>query len=78
MFVLAAALHADYSIDQLYELTKIDRWFLNNFKNIVTMQRKLENLKVRKTIALNSVYIFSILYRVVCFEDLASIKLQQV
>ena len=46
MFVMAAALHAGYSIDQLYDLTKIDRWFLNKFKNIVTMQRKLETLKV--------------------------------
>ena len=43
---MAAALHAGYSIDQLYDLTKIDRWFLNKFKNIVTMQRKLETLKV--------------------------------
>jgi carbamoyl-phosphate synthase/aspartate carbamoyltransferase/dihydroorotase len=29
MFVLAAALKAGYKIDQLYELTKIDKWFLN-------------------------------------------------
>ena len=28
MFVLAAALKKGYSIERLYQLTKIDRWFL--------------------------------------------------
>lgn len=34
IFVLAAALRAGYSIERLYELTKIDRWFLHKMKNI--------------------------------------------
>ncbi|XP_016160776.1 PREDICTED: CAD protein [Ficedula albicollis] len=34
IFVLAAALEAGYSIERLYELTKIDRWFLHKMKNI--------------------------------------------
>lgn len=46
MFVLAAALKEGYSIDKLYQLTKIDHWFLNKFKNIITLNTKLENLKV--------------------------------
>ncbi|KAL1140533.1 hypothetical protein AAG570_000463 [Ranatra chinensis] len=44
MFVLAAALKAGYSVDRLYELTKIDRWFLYKMKNIITMQSALEEL----------------------------------
>lgn len=44
MFVLAAALHAGYTIDRLYDLTKIDRWFLYKMKNIITVQTKLEKL----------------------------------
>lgn len=43
IFVVAAALRADYSVDKLYELTKIDRWFLNKMKNIMEMQKFLES-----------------------------------
>lgn len=42
IFVLAAALYADYSIDRLYELTKIDRWFLYKMKNIIDHEKLLE------------------------------------
>lgn len=45
MFVLAAALKANYSVDRLYELTKIDRWFLEKFRNIIDLQVRMENLK---------------------------------
>ena len=43
MFVLAAALKADYSIDKLYNLTKIDKWFLHKFNNIIKFHKMLEN-----------------------------------
>lgn len=42
IFVLAAALYANYSIDHLYELTKIDRWFLYKMKNIIDHEKLLE------------------------------------
>ncbi|XP_028253992.1 multifunctional protein CAD [Parambassis ranga] len=42
IFVLAAALRAGYTVDQLYELTKIDRWFLHKMKNIADHERLLE------------------------------------
>lgn len=35
MYVLAAALKSGYTIERIYELTKIDRWFLNKFLNII-------------------------------------------
>ena len=35
MFVLAAAMREGLSIDKLYELTKIDRWFLTKLKGII-------------------------------------------
>jgi len=35
MFVLAAALKHGYTIDRLYQLTKIDRWFLVKMQNII-------------------------------------------
>uniref|UniRef100_A0A667ZGX2 Multifunctional protein CAD n=1 Tax=Myripristis murdjan TaxID=586833 RepID=A0A667ZGX2_9TELE len=39
IFVLAAAFRAGYTVDQLYELTKIDRWFLHKMKNIADHER---------------------------------------
>lgn len=43
IFVLAAALYAGYSIDRLYELTKIDRWFLYKMKNITDHGKLLKS-----------------------------------
>lgn len=42
IFVLAAALRAGYTVDRLYELTKIDRWFLHKMKNITDHEHLLE------------------------------------
>lgn len=44
MFVLAAALKAGYTVDRLYNLTKIDRWFLHKMKNIIDVTLELEKL----------------------------------
>nr|NVI70479.1 rudimentary [Cucujiformia] len=44
MFVVAAALKNGYSVDKLYNLTKIDRWFLQKMKNIVDWNTYLESL----------------------------------
>ena len=43
IFVLAAAIKAGYTIDQLYQLTKIDKWFLEKMKNIIDYQKYLES-----------------------------------
>ena len=40
-FAIAQALEEGYSIDRIYELTKIDRWFLGKLKNIVDYKHKL-------------------------------------
>nr|XP_034966181.1 CAD protein [Zootoca vivipara] len=45
IFVLAAALRAGYSIERLYELTKIDRWFLHKMKNITDHALCLESYR---------------------------------
>nr|MBE5724580.1 rudimentary [Cucujiformia] len=44
MFVIAAALKSGYSVDKLYELTKIDRWFLQKMKNVIDWNTYLESL----------------------------------
>lgn len=40
-FAIAQALEEGYSIDRIYELTKIDKWFLGKLKNIVDFKEKL-------------------------------------
>lgn len=44
-FVLAAALKAGYTFEQLYDLTKIDHWFLSKMKNIIDFLGVLETYK---------------------------------
>ncbi|KAJ3085036.1 hypothetical protein HK102_000374, partial [Quaeritorhiza haematococci] len=41
LFAIANALHKGYSVDRIWELTKIDRWFLNKLKNIVDLDKVL-------------------------------------
>lgn len=48
IFVLAASIKAGYSIDRLYELTKIDRWFLEKMKNIIDIYVRLENTELSR------------------------------
>ncbi|ETD21361.1 MULTISPECIES: carbamoyl-phosphate synthase (glutamine-hydrolyzing) large subunit [Prevotellaceae] len=42
IFVISKAMHKGYTIDQIHELTKIDRWFLQKLKHIIDID---ENLK---------------------------------
>ena len=42
VFTLACALLQGYSVDQLHDLTKIDKWFLFKLENII---RYAENLR---------------------------------
>ena len=42
IFVVAAALKAGYTVDKLYQLTRIDPWFLHKMKNIIAFHTFLE------------------------------------
>ena len=44
IFVISKAMRAGYSVDQIHELTKIDRWFLQKLMNIVRTAQELETL----------------------------------
>ena len=41
VFAIVNALEQGYNVDQLYTLTKIDKWFLYKIKNIVEIKEKL-------------------------------------
>ena len=42
IFAMAQALEEGYTIQRIYELTKIDPWFIGKLKNIVDMKKELE------------------------------------
>ncbi len=42
IFFIAQAFEKGYTVDQIYELTKIDRWFLLKLKNIIDTKDELE------------------------------------
>ena len=42
IFVVAKALKIGYSVEQIHQLTKIDRWFLQKLKHIVDIDQQLK------------------------------------
>ena len=42
IFVISKAFRAGYTVDQVHELTKIDRWFLDKLMNIMRTSKELE------------------------------------
>jgi carbamoyl-phosphate synthase large subunit len=48
IFYLAQAFQDGMSIDEVFELTKIDRWFLRNVRQIVEETQKLSNTDLRR------------------------------
>ena len=47
IFAITEALNKNYSIDEIYSKTKIDRWFLQKLKNIFNLKLELESLECR-------------------------------
>jgi carbamoyl-phosphate synthase large subunit len=45
IFVISKAFQRGYTVDQIHELTKIDRWFLDKLQNIVLTSKKLSALE---------------------------------
>ncbi|MDI6640588.1 MAG: carbamoyl-phosphate synthase large subunit, partial [Methanocellales archaeon] len=46
IFHIRDAIAMGMSIDEIYDLTKIDKWFLYKIRNIVSMERKLRKLSL--------------------------------
>ena len=43
IFIISKAMHTGYTVDQLHELTKIDKWFLQKLQNIMDTSWKLHD-----------------------------------
>ena len=46
IFVISKAMHKDYTIDQIHDLTKIDKWFLQKLKHIIDIDESLKLLNI--------------------------------
>ena len=42
VFVISKAMHRGYTIDQIHDLTKIDKWFLQKLKHIIDIDEELK------------------------------------
>ena len=42
VFIISKAMHKGYTIDQIHELTKIDKWFLEKLKHIIDIDETLQ------------------------------------
>ena len=42
VFIISKAMHAGYTIDQIHDLTKIDKWFLEKLQHIIDIDEKLK------------------------------------
>jgi len=44
LFAIANAMNAGYSVDKIWEMTKIDKWFLNKLKGLSDFARQMSSL----------------------------------
>ncbi|MCH3993625.1 MAG: carbamoyl-phosphate synthase (glutamine-hydrolyzing) large subunit [Prevotella sp.] len=46
IFVISKAMHKNYTVDQIHELTKIDKWFLYKLKHIIDIDEQLKKCNI--------------------------------
>ena len=46
IFVISKAMHKGYNVDQIHQLTKIDRWFLYKLKHIIDIDEQLKKRNI--------------------------------
>ena len=64
VFVISKAMHRGYTIDQIHDLTKIDKWFLQKLKHIIDIDEELKrctsiNVLYRELLRTAKVYGFT-------------------
>jgi len=48
MFAIVEAIKRGYSIEKIYQLSKVDPWFLYKMRNIVEIERKLQQYQIKE------------------------------
>ncbi len=46
VFVISKAMHKGYTVDQIHELTKIDKWFLEKLRHIIDIDEELKTKNI--------------------------------
>ena len=46
VFVISKAMHKGYTVDQIHELTKIDKWFLEKLQHIIDLDEALKKCNI--------------------------------
>ena len=46
VFVISKAMHKGYTVDQIHELTKIDKWFLEKLKHIIDIDEAMKKCNI--------------------------------
>ena len=49
LFTIFEAIRRKISIDEIYQITKIDRWFLNCIKNLADFEKEIENKPISES-----------------------------
>lgn len=50
LFTVFAALKQGVSVDEIFDITKIDRWFINKLKNLVEFEKRLKGEKLTRAL----------------------------
>ena len=45
IFIISKAMHKGYTIDQIHELTKIDKWFLQKLRHIIDIDERMKAVR---------------------------------
>ena len=53
IFVISKAMRAGYTVDQIHELTKIDKWFLDRLQNIVSTYNEMNEYDTLESMPLD-------------------------
>lgn len=46
VFIISKAMHKGYTVNQIHDLTKIDKWFLNKLKHIIDIDEELKRKNI--------------------------------
>ena len=49
LFYVRYGLKAGLTVDEIYELSRIDRWFIDNIKQIVELEEEIKKFRIRKS-----------------------------
>ena len=59
IFAIATAFHRGYSVEKIWQMTNIDKWFLTRLYNIFLMEKKLKYVSLSMPRSLQQLIIYA-------------------